>query len=75
MLDDHIARLQESAKGGARLDSTRGQEACRISTAIDLDPGDLVSDSQVGVVMERLAGREARSPAATCRCSFLPGRS
>ena len=44
-----------------RLDSTRGQEACRVSTAIDLGPGDLVSDSQVGVVMDLLAGAKVDS--------------
>jgi TPP-dependent pyruvate/acetoin dehydrogenase alpha subunit len=60
-LDDHIVRLQKRAKGRRRLDSTRGQEACRVSTAIDLVPGDLVSDSQVGVVMNLLAGEKVDS--------------
>lgn len=55
-LDDHITKLQGSIKRRRGLDSTRGQEACRISTAIDLASGDLISDSQAGVVMERLAG-------------------
>ena len=49
------------AKGRRRLDSTRGQEACRVSTAIDLGPGDLVSDSQAGVVMDLLAGEKVDS--------------
>jgi TPP-dependent pyruvate/acetoin dehydrogenase alpha subunit len=67
VLDEHIARLQKrvkglkNPKGRRRLDSTRGQEACRVSTAIDLGPGDLVSDSQVGVVMDLLAGEKVRS--------------
>jgi TPP-dependent pyruvate/acetoin dehydrogenase alpha subunit len=43
------------------VDSIRGQEACRVSTAIDLGPGDLVSDSQVGVVMDLLAGAKVSS--------------
>jgi len=60
-LDEHIARLQKRAKGRLRVDSTRGQEACRVSTAIDLLPGDLVSDSQVGVVMNLLAGEKIDS--------------
>ncbi len=60
VLDEHIAGLQKRMKG-RRLDSTRGQEACRVSTAIDLEPGDLVSDSQVGVVMDMLAGGKAGS--------------
>jgi acetoin:2,6-dichlorophenolindophenol oxidoreductase subunit alpha len=58
VLDEHIARSQKSVKRQRRLDSTRGQEACRVSTAIDLGPGDLVSDSQVGVVMDYLAGEK-----------------
>jgi acetoin:2,6-dichlorophenolindophenol oxidoreductase subunit alpha len=60
-LDEYIARLQRHAKGRRRLDSTRGQEACRVSTTIDLVPGDLVSDSQVGVVMNLLAGEKVDS--------------
>jgi acetoin:2,6-dichlorophenolindophenol oxidoreductase subunit alpha len=56
VLDEHIARLQKTVKGRRRLEPTRGQEACRVSTAIDLGPGDLVSDSQVGVVMDLIAG-------------------
>jgi acetoin:2,6-dichlorophenolindophenol oxidoreductase subunit alpha len=66
-LDEHVAGLQKrvrSLKGPKRrrrLDSIRGQEACRVSTAIDLGPGDLVSDSQVGVVMDLLAGTKVSS--------------
>jgi len=56
VLDEHIASLQEKIKTGRRIDSIRGQEAVRVSTAIELGPGDLVSDSQVGVVMDLLAG-------------------
>src|ERR1700742_4677969 len=61
VLDDHIAKLQKRVKGRRRLDSIRGQESCRVSTAIDLGPGDLVSDSQVGVVMDLLAGEKVSS--------------
>jgi acetoin:2,6-dichlorophenolindophenol oxidoreductase subunit alpha len=64
VLDEHIAGLQRRAKGlkgRRRLASTHGQEACRVSTAIDLGPGDLVSDSQVGVVMDLLAGEKVSS--------------
>lgn len=56
VLDEHIVKLQRRVKGRRRLESTRGQEACRVSTAIDLGPGDLVSDSQAGVAMDLLAG-------------------
>jgi TPP-dependent pyruvate/acetoin dehydrogenase alpha subunit len=71
VLDEHVARLERRAesvkgsKGRRRLDSKlhsiRGQEACRVSTAIDLGPGDLVSDSQAGVVMDLLAGAKVSS--------------
>src|ERR1700732_5229499 len=60
VLDEHIAKSQKTVKG-RRLESTRGQEACRVSMAIDLGPGDLVSDSQVGVVMDLIAGAKASS--------------
>ena len=70
VLDEYVAGLQKRGKsikrfkglkGRGRLDSIRGQEACRISTAIDLGPGDLVSDSQAGVVMDLLAGAKVSS--------------
>jgi TPP-dependent pyruvate/acetoin dehydrogenase alpha subunit len=54
ILDVHIAKLQRSTK--TRLGSTHGQEACRVSTAIELEPGDLVSDSQQGVAMDHILG-------------------
>ena len=60
-LDDYIVKLQRAAKGRRRLDSTRGEEALRVSTTIDLEPGDLVSDSQRGVVMELLLGEKVNS--------------
>ncbi|MEI9980487.1 MAG: thiamine pyrophosphate-dependent enzyme [Edaphobacter sp.] len=60
-LNEHVEKLQRSAKGRRRLDSTRGQEACRVSTVIDLEAGDLVSDSQVGVVTDLLMGEKASS--------------
>jgi TPP-dependent pyruvate/acetoin dehydrogenase alpha subunit len=66
-LDEHIARLQKRRKGNkerkldSRLGSIRGQEACRVSTAMDLGPGDLVSDSAPGVVMDLIAGAKVSS--------------
>ena len=60
VLDGHIARLAGRSKG-RRLESIRGQEACRVSTAVDLSPGDLVSDSHSGVVMDMLAGAKVSS--------------
>lgn len=61
VLDEHIAGLQRGFNSRRRLDSTRGQEACRVSTAIELVSGDLVSDAQVGVAMELLAGAKVGS--------------
>jgi acetoin:2,6-dichlorophenolindophenol oxidoreductase subunit alpha len=60
-LDEHVARMQRRLKGRKKIESTRGQEACRVSTAIDLGPGDLVSDSHAGVVMELIAGAKTSS--------------
>jgi TPP-dependent pyruvate/acetoin dehydrogenase alpha subunit len=60
-LDEHVAVLQRKRKIHLRLDSIRGQEACRVSTAIDLVPGDLVSDSQVCVGMDLILGMDAGS--------------
>jgi acetoin:2,6-dichlorophenolindophenol oxidoreductase subunit alpha len=61
VLDEHIVRLQKRVKNRRKLESTRGQEACRVSTAIELGPGDLMSDSQVGVVMDLIAGAKVNS--------------
>jgi acetoin:2,6-dichlorophenolindophenol oxidoreductase subunit alpha len=64
VLDEHIAAMQRRArglKGRQKLESTHGHEACRVSTAIDLGPGDLVSDSRTGVVMDLLAGGKVSS--------------
>lgn len=61
VLDEHIVGLQRRVKGQRRLDSTRGQEACRVSMTIDLAPGDMVIDSQAGVVMDFIAGEKIAS--------------
>ena len=59
-LDECVKRLQAKTKK-QRLTSTQGEEACRVSTAIELIGGDLVSDTQAGVVMGRIAGESAGS--------------
>ena len=65
VLDERIgsrkAAWNAGVKAKRRLTSTRGEEACRVSTAIDLGSGDLVSDSQSGVVMELIAGARVES--------------
>jgi TPP-dependent pyruvate/acetoin dehydrogenase alpha subunit len=46
LLDESAAGLRGRAKARRQRDSTHGQEACRVSMAIDLEAGDLVSDAQ-----------------------------
>jgi acetoin:2,6-dichlorophenolindophenol oxidoreductase subunit alpha len=60
-LDEHIAGLQKNVKARRRLASTRGEEACRVSTTLELLAGDLVSDSQPGVVMDLIAGAQSKT--------------
>jgi acetoin:2,6-dichlorophenolindophenol oxidoreductase subunit alpha len=60
-LDEHIGGLQKGVKAGRRLGSTRGEEACRVSTALELMPGDLVSDSQPGVVMDLITSAHSKT--------------
>lgn len=64
-LDEHIQTLKKGVKGRRRLRSTRGQEACRVSTALELLPGDLVSDSQAGVVMDLISGVQSKAQIAS----------
>jgi TPP-dependent pyruvate/acetoin dehydrogenase alpha subunit len=61
VLDEHLSGLRRKRKSGARLDSTGGQEACRVSTAIELVAGDLVSDAQRCVALDLIAGATVRS--------------
>ncbi len=59
LLDEYAAGLKHGKKAGRAFDSIRGQEACRVSTAIALEEGDLVIDGAAGVVMEPLFGTKA----------------
>ena len=61
VLEEHVAKLQRGVKASRRLDSTHGQEACRVSTAVELGAGDLVSDANTGVVMDLVLGAPAGS--------------
>jgi TPP-dependent pyruvate/acetoin dehydrogenase alpha subunit len=56
LLDEHIATLQRKQKSRDRLESIHGQEACRVSTAIELKPGDLISDTHSASTMSLLFG-------------------
>jgi TPP-dependent pyruvate/acetoin dehydrogenase alpha subunit len=58
ILDEQVAKLQRRAKTRSRISSTHRQEACRVSTAIELVSADLVSDSQMGVAMDHILGAE-----------------
>lgn len=61
VLDEHVVGLQRRVKGPQKLESIRGQEACRVSMTIDLAPGDMVIDSQAGLVMDLIAGEKVAS--------------
>lgn len=61
MLDEHLRAVSRKGKSGARWDSIRGQEACRVSTAIELGEGDLVSDGHRTLVMELACGATLKS--------------
>jgi TPP-dependent pyruvate/acetoin dehydrogenase alpha subunit len=61
VLDEHGVALQRKRKLRLRIDSIRGQEACRVSTAIDLGQGDLISDALVNVGMDLVLGADAAS--------------
>jgi TPP-dependent pyruvate/acetoin dehydrogenase alpha subunit len=56
ILEERIDSLQKKAKPKARLHTAPGEEACRVSTLIDLEPGDLTSDAHPGVATEFLRG-------------------
>ncbi len=56
VLDEYLATRKTLDKAQRKLYATKGEEACRVSTAIDLGPADLVSDCKAGVSMDLLAG-------------------
>ncbi len=56
LLDEHLLKHTPQNKSPRKLPSIHGQEACRVSTAIDLQPGDLISDTQPGLISHLLAG-------------------
>lgn len=56
LLDEHIAKLQRKAKARHRLYLTSGQEAARVTMAVGLKSGDLISDVQMNATMDFLSG-------------------
>jgi TPP-dependent pyruvate/acetoin dehydrogenase alpha subunit len=61
LLDEYAATLHRKEKLRKRPGSVRGEEACRVSTAVELHPGDLVSDTQPGSAMGLLFGAKVDS--------------
>jgi TPP-dependent pyruvate/acetoin dehydrogenase alpha subunit len=75
LLEAFVSDRQKQAKAklAARLHTAPGEEACFVSTLIDLQAGDLTSDSHAGVATEFLRGAklphllrhaDARNPGA-----------
>ena len=60
-LDERFGGLKAGGKSRSKLRSIRGEEACRIGTAIDLASADLISDPQAGIVMDLPAGADTDS--------------
>ena len=58
VLDGH---LKARVANGRKLHSTRGEEACRAGTAIDLHLGDLVSDTHPAIELDPRAGAKRES--------------
>jgi TPP-dependent pyruvate/acetoin dehydrogenase alpha subunit len=58
LLEEFVARLQKTkkTKPAARLYTGAGEEACLVSTLIDLEPGDLTSDAHRCVATAFLRG-------------------
>ena len=74
VLDEYVAASKGKRKKAVQLDSTRGEEACRVSTAIELIEGDLVSDI-AGGRGDGLCGRsDGRFPAAAHVGASIEGR-
>jgi TPP-dependent pyruvate/acetoin dehydrogenase alpha subunit len=58
LLEEFVARLQKTkkTKPATRLYTGADEEACLVSTLIDLEPGDLTSDAHRGIATEFLRG-------------------
>lgn len=68
LLEQLLMQLQRKRKSSVRFRSILGQEACKVSTLIELTAGDLISDSVIHPVTDLVLGvavkpllREARS--------------
>jgi TPP-dependent pyruvate/acetoin dehydrogenase alpha subunit len=56
LLEEHIDKLQRKVKPASRLEINPGEEACRVSTALSLLPGDITSDPAPGIATRFLRG-------------------
>ena len=58
LLEEFVTTQQRKTrlKAAARLHATPGEEACLVSTLIDLEPGDLVTDTHPGIATAFLRG-------------------
>jgi TPP-dependent pyruvate/acetoin dehydrogenase alpha subunit len=61
LLGEYAATLHHKKKLHKKPGLVRGQEACRVSTAIELQAGDLVSDAQGDAAMGLLFGAKVSS--------------
>lgn len=61
MLDERLAKIQRKSKPSQRLYSISGQEACLVSTAIELKPGDFISEPSANPVLDFILGTELDS--------------
>lgn len=56
LLEEHLLRIQRKTKAKWRLESSRGQEACRVGLTQGLMAGDIVMDSRAGGLTGHLLG-------------------
>lgn len=61
VLEEAVAKKTLGSKGAKRIGSIRGEEAVRVSTAIELGPDDLVSDVALSAGMGLILGGDPAS--------------
>lgn len=70
LLESHIAR--QRVKASARIHTAPGEEGCRASTILNLEPGDLTSDPHRTVSTSFLRGSKLRGLLDAAPASELP---
>ncbi len=61
LFDECLVRMQRKVRPSERLASVSGEEACRVSTLIELNAGDLISDAVSNPAIELILGAPVRS--------------